>query len=211
MNAYLTGVMALVSLGSPDHSDVLGLDGKPVKVVTPSEIQLATQPIAAAPGQWMIVPRSRFETTNSNTDYSIGGGPWQSIYWQTNSGPGYFSFVAELGVPPNSQVHELCLFSYDVHYGISDTQAAIFVAEMADQGNFGAQTMVLPHITSAGAPMGANRLCVTYDNLFVGNYGDINNQQGPGWLVWYIAVYLQTPQFAGFGGAALRYTPPPAQ
>jgi hypothetical protein len=168
------------------------------------------QIIGPAPGQWSMIPLAAFQPARSNVAYELAA-DGSSAYHSRKGDDG--GFQAPFGLPAGSRVYEICVFAYD-NTAANELSLSVVYTELGDSNRDAITGTRVDTIATTGqaATPGYTRLCTTPNpQLTLRSYGDVNGDGIPGWLTWSILVepvaWGPWPQI-GWGGAALRWSPP---
>jgi hypothetical protein len=153
-----------------------------------------------------------FTPTGSMTTFGAAADGSTAYHTRTSNNNGWFH--APLGLPPNSRLHEICIFAYD---NSSATELGMVVAftELGDATRpaIAGGRLDTTILTGVAATPGYVRLCRNpVPEIVLSMQGDPSGDGVPGWLTWTVQVVpgLATgtwPQI-GWAGVALRWSPP---
>jgi hypothetical protein len=170
------------------------------------------QIIGPATGQWSMIPLASFQPARGSVDYELAS-DGSSAYHARKGDDG--GFQAPFGLPAGSRVHEVCVFAYD---GTPANELALSVVytELGDSTRdaiTGARVDTIARTGVTATPR-YTRLCSTPSPaLVLATFGDGNGDGSAAWLTWAIQVepvaWGHWPQI-GWGGAAVRWSPPAA-
>jgi hypothetical protein len=166
----------------------------------------------SAAGQWSMIPLTSFQPVRQNAAYELAS-DGSSAYHTRRGDDG--AFQAPFGLPAGSRVHEVCVFAYD-NTPSNELSLAVAYTELGDatRDAIGGTRIDTYAATGMAAKPRYTRLCtIPSPALVLNTYGDVNGDGIPGWLTWSIQVEPVAWGYwplIGWGGAAVRWSPPAA-